>query len=228
MTGKFIAYHRVSTKRQGRSGLGLEAQQEAIRSYLNGGRWRLVAEFTEVESGKVNARPQLQAALAACRIHGATLVVSKLDRLSRDAAFLLTLRDAGVDFVAVDMPEANRMTVGIMAVVAEHEREMISSRTRAALAAAKRRGVVLGNPKNLDDRARRQGTLASAKVRGAAADQRSKDLAGIIQPLRKSGASLREIMRELEAQEIPTARGGKWTAASVQRVLTRAVRPSPR
>lgn len=180
-----------------------------------------MSEFTEVESGKVNDRPQLAAALATCRIHGATLVVAKIDRLSRDAAFLLTLRDAGVDFVAVDMPEANRMTVGIMAVIAEHEREMISSRTRAALAAAKRRGVVLGNPANLDNRARRQGTLASAKVRGASATQRSQDLAGIILPLQERGASLRQIMRELEAQEIPTARGGAWTPTAVRRVLAR-------
>src|SRR5687768_6314303 len=104
--GKFVAYYRVSTQRQGRSGLGLEAQQDAVRSYLNGGSWRLVSEFVEVESGKNNDRPQLAAALAACRLHRATLVIAKLDRLSRDAAFLLTLRDAGVEFVAVDMPEA--------------------------------------------------------------------------------------------------------------------------
>jgi DNA invertase Pin-like site-specific DNA recombinase len=219
--GKFVAYFRVSTKRQGRSGLGLEAQQEAVRAYLNGGSWRLVAEFVEVESGRVNDRPELSAALAACRIHGATLVVAKLDRLSRDAAFLLTLRDAGVEFVAVDMPEANRMTVGIMAVIAEHERETISARTKAALAAARRRGVRLGNPENLTNRARRKGTAMSAEVRGEKADQRAQDLASVVVPLRNRGASLREIMRALEAQEIPTPRGGAWTPTAVRRLLDR-------
>lgn len=219
--GKFVAYYRVSTRRQGRSGLGLEAQQESVRSYLNGGRWRLVAEHTEVESGKVNNRPELNAALAACRVHGATLVVAKLDRLSRDAAFLLTLRDAGVDFIAVDMPEANRMTVGMMAVIAENEREVISSRTKAALAAAKRRGVILGNPQNLSDKARRKGTKASAAARGATAEQRAKDLASIILPLKSRGESLRAIVKDLEAQDIPTPRGGSWTPMGVSRLIQR-------
>src|ERR671936_413254 len=108
--GNFVAYYRVSTARQGRSGRGLDAQKKAVRDYLDGGRWKLVAEFVEVESGKQNARPELEKALAACRLHRATLIVAKLDRLARNAAFLLTLRDAGVDFVAVDLPEANRLT----------------------------------------------------------------------------------------------------------------------
>src|SRR6478752_175451 len=151
-TGKFVAYYRVSTARQGRSGLGLEAQRHAVAEYLNGGRWKLVAEHIEIESGRKNERTELRAALSACRLHRATLVVAKLDRLSRDAAFLLTLRDSGVNFVAVDMPDANRLTVGIMAMIAEHEAEAISARTRAALAAAKRRGVRLGNPTHLDRR----------------------------------------------------------------------------
>lgn len=115
---KVVAYYRVSAERQGRSGLGLEAQRKAVGDYLPGGRWTLVAEHTEVESGKVNDRPELQKALADCRLHGATLVVAKLDRLSRDAAFLLTLRDAGVEITAADMPDANRLTVGIMAMIA--------------------------------------------------------------------------------------------------------------
>src|ERR671911_796243 len=139
--GKFVAYYRVSTERQGRSGLGLEAQRKAVEDYLNGGRWQLLAEFVEVESGKREDRPKLAEALALCRLHGATLVIAKLDRLSRDAHFLLGLQKAGVDFVAADMPDANKMTVGIMALVAQHEREMISERTKAALAAAKARGV---------------------------------------------------------------------------------------
>jgi DNA invertase Pin-like site-specific DNA recombinase len=144
--GRFIAYHRVSTAQQGRSGLGLEAQRQAVADYLDGGAWTLVAEYTEVESGKRADRPELAKALAACRAHRAVLVIAKLDRLSRNAAFLLNLRDAGVEFVAADMPQANRLTVGILAVVAEAEAEMISARTKAALAAAKERRKAAGLP----------------------------------------------------------------------------------
>src|SRR5213080_3501248 len=144
--GKFIAYFRVSTDKQGKSGLGLEAQRNAVLDYLNGGRWSLVQEFVEVESGKHSDRPQLTAALAACKKHKAKLVIAKLDRLSRNLAFIATLMESGVEFVAVDMPEANKLTVHILAAVAEHEREMISERTKAALKAAKARGTRLGNP----------------------------------------------------------------------------------
>jgi DNA invertase Pin-like site-specific DNA recombinase len=142
--GRFVSYLRVSTERQGRSGLGLEAQRAAVTDYLDGGNWQLVAELVEVESGAKAARPKLAEALALCRSHRATLVIAKLDRLTRDAHFLLGLKKAGIDFVAADMPSANRMTVGIMAVVAEEERRMISARTKAALAAAKARGKKLG------------------------------------------------------------------------------------
>src|SRR3954462_4266703 len=142
--GAFVAYYRVSTERQGRSGLGLEAERKAVEDFLNGGNWRLVAEFTEIESGKHSDRPALAKAFRACRLHGAKLVIAKLDRLSRDAHFLLGLEKAGVDFVAADMPTANRLTVGIMAMVADEERRLISKRTKEALAAAKARGAQLG------------------------------------------------------------------------------------
>ena len=142
--GRFVAYYRVSTAKQGRSGLGLDAQREAVRAYMNGGNWTLLAEHTEVESGKVDDRPELTNALQTCRLTGATLVIAKLDRLSRDAHFLLGLEKAGVEFVAVDMPNANRLTVRLMAVIAQEEREMIAARTKVALAAAKARGVTLG------------------------------------------------------------------------------------
>jgi DNA invertase Pin-like site-specific DNA recombinase len=148
-SGKFVAYYRVSTARQGRSGLGLAAQQAAVHEHLNGGKWRIVAEFTEVESGKrADNRPKLAEALAACRVHGATLIIAKLDRLARNVAFVSNLMEAGVDFEAVDFPAANRLTVHILAAVAEHEARMISERTKAALAAAKRRGVKLGGIRN--------------------------------------------------------------------------------
>src|SRR2546428_4213436 len=142
--GKFVAYFRVSTDKQGKSGLGLEAQREAVLTYLDGGRWSLVQEFVEVESGKRNDRPELTAALAACKKHKAKLVIAKLDRLSRNLAFIATLMDSGVEFVAVDNPHANRLTLHILAAVAEHERHMIADRTKAALQAAKARGIRLG------------------------------------------------------------------------------------
>jgi hypothetical protein len=131
--GRFVAYYRVSTDRQGRSGLGLEAQREAVRSYLDGGSWQLVEEVVEVESGKRNDRPKLAEALKLCRLHQATLIIAKLDRLARNVAFVSNLMESGVDFVAVDFPQANRLTVHILAAVAEHEAAMISQRTKAAL-----------------------------------------------------------------------------------------------
>ena len=146
--GKFISYLRVSTAKQGSSGLGLEGQRAAVEAWLNGGSWQLVEEIVEIESGKSHRnRPGLARALEACRRYGAKLIISRLDRLSRDPVFLLSLRDAGIDFTAVDMPNANRMTVGVMALVAEQEREAISARTKAALAAASARGVKLGCPR---------------------------------------------------------------------------------
>jgi DNA invertase Pin-like site-specific DNA recombinase len=164
-TGKFVAYYRVSTQRQGRSGLGLEAQQTAVRDFLNGGDWRLVAEVTEVESGKGSDRPKLAEALKLCRLHGATLVIAKLDRLARNVAFISNLMESGVEFHAVDFPQANRLTVHILAAVAEHEAKAISERTKAALAAAKRRGVKLGGYR---------GTMMTKAMRKAASEAITK------------------------------------------------------
>lgn len=220
-TGRFVAYHRVSTARQGKSGLGLEAQREAVRTFLNGGNWTIVAEFTEVESGKRADRPELDKALAACRLHRATLVIAKLDRLARNAAFLLGLRDSGIDFVCADMPNANRLTVGIMAMVAEDEAQRISERTKAALAAAKKRGTVLGGFRGKVPTARHR-KLAVETVQRLA-DDRAADLAPTIRELQATGAtSLRAIAAGLNDRGIPTARGqGTWTAVQVQRVLQR-------
>ena len=172
--GKFISYLRVSTKRQGHSGLGLEAQRAAVTAYLNGGRWQLVEERVEVESGKDDKnRPALTKALEACKLYRAraTLVIAKLDPLSRDAYFLLDLEKAKVEFVAVDMPNANKLTVGIMAMVAEQEREAISQRTKAALQAAKARGVRLGQPKGY----RMPAATHATRLKGAAANRNNAD-----------------------------------------------------
>ena len=218
--GRFISYLRVSTKAQGASGLGLEGQRKAVADYLNGGRWNLISEVVEVESGKNSDRPRLAEALKLCRLHGATLVVAKLDRLARDAHFLLGLSKAGVEFVACDMPSANRMTVGIMAVVAEEEARMISTRTKAALAAAKARGVKLGGDRGatISESTRIKGNAA----RLAKAQGRASDLSDVIAGIRADGASsLREIAAGLNDRGIPTARGGQWSAVQVQRVLQR-------
>jgi DNA invertase Pin-like site-specific DNA recombinase len=221
-TGRFVAYLRVSTQRQGASGLGLEAQRKAIADYLNGGSWQLVAEHVEVESGKRDDRPELAKALMACRVHGAMLIIAKLDRLARNVAFISNLMAAGVEFVAVDFPQANRLTVHILAAVAEHEREMISARTKAALAAAKARGVRLGNPENLSNRIK--GTARSAVVRHGRAGRRATDLRPLIASIQAAGAtSLGGIARELNRRGVPTPRGtGQWQALQVKRVLDRA------
>lgn len=226
--GKFVSYLRVSTKRQGASGLGLEAQRAAVASYLNGGAWSLVAEVVEVESGKRDDnRPRLAEALRLCRVHGATLVIAKLDRLSRDAHFLLGLEKAGVEFVACDMPSANRLTVGIMAMVADEERRMISARTKAALAAAKARGVKLGGDRGNIRSVAAQGTEASSTVRAAQADQRAADLAPIVADLQAAGVtSLRGLAAALNDRGIHTARGGAWSATQVSRLLDRIGAPA--
>jgi DNA invertase Pin-like site-specific DNA recombinase len=177
MKGRLISYLRVSTKRKGKSGLGLEAQRHAVDELLSGGDWSLAKEFVEVESGKRADRPQLEASLKVCRAYGAKLVIAKLDRLSRDAHFLLGLEKAGVDFVAADMPNANRLTVGIMAILAEEERRMISKRTKDALAAAKRRGVKLGGDRGVRPSARaRKLAIEVLRERAAARAADSRQL----------------------------------------------------
>jgi DNA invertase Pin-like site-specific DNA recombinase len=217
--GAFVSYLRVSTRAQGQSGLGLDAQRKAVTDYLNGGRWSLIDEYVEVESGANDERPELAKALALCRVHNATLVIAKLDRLSRDAHFLLGLQKAGVKFVAADMPEANEMIVGIMAVVAQAERKMISARTKAALQAAKERGVKLGGDRGNIRAVSAKGRLAALETRRKAARQRAEDLAPIISELRARGiTSLGAIAAGLNARGVPAARGGKWTAIQVQRL----------
>lgn len=219
--GNFVAYYRVSTERQGRSGLGLEAQQRAVETYLNGGRWSVVSTFIEVESGKNDNRPKLAEALAACRIHNATLLIAKLDRLSRDAHFLLGLQKAGVRFVAVDMPHADNFTVGILAMVAQKERELISQRTKDALASAKARGVKLGGDRGNLSIVSGFGRAASEAVRSAKAAARANDLAPIIREQMSLGQSLRSIASTLNDKGIKTTNGSQWTATAVSRVIKR-------
>jgi DNA invertase Pin-like site-specific DNA recombinase len=221
--GKFVAYYRVSTAKQGKSGLGLDAQKEAVSKYLNGGRWKLAGEFIEVESGKRKDRPALTEALALCRLHNATLVIAKLDRLARNVLFTATLMESSVKFIAVDFPDANNLTIHILAAVAEHEAAMISARTKAALAAAKARGVVLGCGNDNIAAYAKRGAKASALHRGAKAEKRTADLVPRIRHYQAEGAtSLRQIATRLNEEGIPTARGGEWSAVQVQRVLASA------
>lgn len=224
MQGRFVAYYRVSTAGQGRSGLGLEAQRETVRGFLNGGDWHLVAEYTEVETGKRNDRPELAGALAQCRMTGATLIVAKLDRLARDTRFLLTVHEgsgeAGVvfcDLPALPAGPVGKFMLTQMAAVAELEAGLIGQRTKAALAAAKARGVPLGGwrggPKVNPEDGRR--TLA------ARADAFAGSVGPIVRELRNGGLSLRQIGAELTRRGIRTARGGAWSADAVRSVLER-------
>ena len=221
--GSIVTYLRVSTARQGKSGLGLEAQQKAVADYLSTGQWNLLEEFVEVESGKNSKRPKLLEAIELCKASGAKLLVAKLDRLARDAAFLMNLKDAGIDFVCADMPEANRLTIGIMALVAEQEREAISKRTKEALAAAKARGVQLGayrdgvyvGGKGNADTARNASEARTVKFHANAVDKL---------PLLKrydpdGSMSLRAIADIFNRYGVKTVSGrGQWSANSVRRL----------
>jgi DNA invertase Pin-like site-specific DNA recombinase len=214
---RFVAYYRVSTDRQGKSGLGLDGQRKAVMDYLNGGAWELIGEFVEVESGKTSDRPKLTTALEACRKHKAKLVIAKLDRLSRNLAFIATLMESAVEFVAVDNPHANKLTVHILAAVAQHEREMISERTKAALQAAKARGVKLGNPR-LSQAAGR-----AVKALRAGADRFAANVLPVIRDLQSNGVtSANAIAGKLNERGVKTARGGRWTHVQVGKALARA------
>lgn len=220
---KLVAYYRVSTERQGRSGLGLEAQRAAVESYARQCQGRVLESFTEVESGRKDDRPQLARALHLAKVTGATLVIAKLDRLSRDAAFLLSLQKAGTRFVAADMPNADETTVGILAIIAQQERAAISKRTKEALTAAKARGVKLGNPNGAEALRRAgKGNAAAVDAGRTKAEERAQALAPIVQELAASGVTaLGSIALELNSRGIRTAQGKQWHKSSVRNLLDR-------
>lgn len=227
MEGRFVAYYRVSTTKQGISGLGLDAQKQTVAEFLNGGSWDLIAEFMEIESGRRADRPELEKAIAHCRLMGATLIVANVSRLTRSPDFMARMVEAGVEVRFCDLPQiegpAGRFMLRQMLAVAELEAGMISERTRKALAAAKARGVKLGGDRgNIADIAE-QGAEASRAVRAAKANQRAADIAPVIAEIRDSGStSLRAIAAELNARGIRTARGKPWSATQVARVIERA------
>ncbi len=217
---KFVAYYRVSTENQRRSGLGLDAQKADVNAFLKAHAGVLVDSFIEMESGKVADRPQLIAALKRCRLARATLLVAKLDRLSRNIAFLFNLRDAGVKFQALDLPEANTLTLGVMAAMAQHEREVISARTKAALAARKARGFTLGTPRDLSAYQRRAAAQGTATLKGMAAAF-AKDIAADIEQAKAEGCTtLQSIADYLTTKGITTRRGkANWTATAVRNAM---------
>jgi len=217
---KYVAYYRVSTDRQGRSGLGLDAQKAAVATYLTGAE--PLAAFVEVESGKKNDRPQLQDAMDLCRRKKAVLVIAKLDRLARNLAFVANLLEAKVDLVACDMPEANRTMLQFMAVIAEHEGRVISERTKAALQAAKKRGRKLGWSMPTRQHEQAQASRNAVAYRMAKADQFATNVLPIVHDIQRTGINtLQGVAGALNARGIPTARGGTWYASTVRNLLAR-------
>ena len=216
----FVSYLRVSTDRQGKSGLGLEAQRKAVADHV-AGKGEIAAEYVEIESGKKNDRPQLARALAEAKRIGAVLLIAKLDRLARNVAFIANLLEAGVEIAAADMPEANRFLLHVMAAVAEHEAQAISDRTRVALAAAKARGVALGWAMPGRAGEQRNAARKGAERNAHKADQYAGNVLPVIRQIAARGASLRQIADELNTRGIKTARGGLWYAATVRNILAR-------
>jgi len=212
----YVAYLRVSTTKQGVDGLGMAAQEQAIKAY-NG---HVIAEFVEVESGKRKDRPELAKALEHCKLTGSTLIVAKLDRLARNVHFISSLMEAKVDFVACDFPEASPLTLHIMAAVAEHEAKAISARTKAALAAAKERGVKLGNP-NLTVVGRIVGAERGVNTIKATADNKAAMVSPTIRALQAQGLSLRGVAEQLNRIGVKTPRGKQWTPTAVKNAIGR-------
>ena len=217
---RFVSYLRVSTDKQGASGLGLEAQRAAVLQHV-ASRGEMLAEFLEVESGKDNGRPELQRALQEAKRKGAVLVIAKLDRLARNVAFISGLLEAGVDVEAADMPHASRFEWHIRAAIAEEEARQISARTKAALQAAKARGVALGAHNPAVKAGLEAGQERSIATRKGNADAHAATVAPILEDYQRKGLSLRRMAEELNSRNIPTARGGQWHAATVRNALQR-------
>jgi len=216
---KYVVYYRVSTKRQGLSGLGLEAQRTIVENYIKGNP--VINEFTEIETGKSANRPQLNKALECCRSNNATLVVAKLDRLARNLHFVTSLQAANVDFVCCDMPSANRLTIHIIAAIAENEAQLISQRTKAALAEKKKQGIKLGNPQNNGLTSNTIAKGMNIRIENARNNDRNKQAGTLILSLRNNGAKWAEIVSQLNANGFKTRRNCAFDITAVKRLFFR-------
>jgi len=216
---KYIAYYRVSTQKQGVSGLGLDAQKSAVQQFTSNCKDCILAEYTDIESGKNNNRPELQKAIEDAKKQKAQLLIAKLDRLSRNASFIFMLRDAKIEFTCCDMPQANSVTIGIMAVLAQDERERISQRTRAALFELKQRGIKLGSPQNLNSEAIKRGR--EVREENARKNENNSKAKALIVSLRKGGKSFYQITKELNELGFKTRRGNKFSQNQVQILFDR-------
>jgi DNA invertase Pin-like site-specific DNA recombinase len=219
---KYIAYYRVSRKEQGISGLGLSAQKTSVTNFVRNQEGTIIQEFTEIETGtNKRERVEIYRAIELAKIEGAILVIAKLDRLSRNVNFVSSLMDAGIEFVAVDMPSANHFTIHIFSALAEQEAKLISSRTRLALAELKKKGIVLGNPMNLNDEARAKGTQ---KVKeNAINNDRNRQAQSVIMSCKEKGMSYRQIAEYLNQLNFKTRYGNQFMAPTVHQLYTRTL-----
>lgn len=213
----YTPYYRVSTQEQGNSGLGFAAQKEAVLRFVNYNENQLKGEYKEIESGKNDKRVQLQNAIDFCKRNNTILLIAKLDRLSRNASFIFKLRDEQVDFVCCDMPDANTLTIGIFATLAQHERELISNRTKAALAELKRQGVKLGSPQNFTQAVRDKGVRAIKEK--ALNNPNNKRAKGYIKTLRENGLTFQKIADKLNIEGFKTSKDKQFTATAVRRLF---------
>lgn len=214
----YIAYYRVSTQKQGASGLGLEAQKETVKSFISKDD-EILNEYIEMESGKKDSRAELQKAIKEANEKNATLIIAKLDRLARNVSFIFKLRDSKVDFVCCDLPDANTLTIGIFATIAQHERELISERTRKALAVKKAQGYKLGKPENLTNEARQKGN--QARIKNALDNERNRKAFALIKHMRSSGYSYKKIAEELNSSGFTTRYGKNFHPMGVKRIYYR-------
>ena len=217
---KYIAYYRVSTQKQGNSGLGIDAQKTAVQKFISQDD-ELISELTDIESGKNNNRPDLLRAIELCKINDSTLLIAKLDRLSRNAAFIFTLRDSKVKFKCCDMPDANSVTIGIMAVLAQDERERTSQRTKDALSELKRQGKKLGTPQNLDNNARLKGL--EVRQSNAIENENNRKATALIIALRSQEKSFYKITQELNNLGFKTRRDNKFTQVQIKTLFERSL-----
>lgn len=212
---KYVAYYRVSTQQQGNSGLGLHAQKETVIKFIDNNT--LLAEFTEIESGKNNQRQELVNAIEFANSNQATLIIAKLDRLSRNVSFIFQLRDSRVDFICCDIPDANTMTIGIFALLAQQERELISERTKSALAVKKAQGIKLGSPQNLSDLSRQK--AKEAKRRNALNNPNNRKAFALIHEMRMSGKNYSQIVIQLKQYGFHSSKGKEIRPTQAKRIF---------